>query len=250
MKDHPRFQDKVVVVTGASRGIGKEIAVRFGAEGGKVACVATSEANALSTATAIYDSGGVARAYGCDVGEADQVEATFSRITEELGPPEILVNNAGLARDALLMRMKDEDWERVLAVNLKGAYLCIKAASRAMMKARYGRILNVTSIIGTSGGAGQANYAAAKAGLIGLTKSVAKELGGRGITCNAVAPGFIETDMTADLPEEMREKIAATAPLGRLGQASDVAGVVLFFCSDDAGYVTGQTLVVDGGLTL
>jgi 3-oxoacyl-[acyl-carrier protein] reductase len=250
MKDRPRFQDKVVVVTGASRGIGKEIALRFGAEGARVASVATTEANALPTATAIFDSGGIARAYGCDVGDVDQVEAAFAKITEELGAPEILVNNAGLARDALLMRMKDEDWERVIAVNLKGAYLCIKTASRAMMKARYGRIVNVTSIIGTSGGAGQANYAAAKAGLIGLTKSVAKELGSRGITCNAVAPGFIETDMTADLPEAMREKIIATAPLGRLGQASDVAGVVLFFCSDDAAYVTGQTLVVDGGLTL
>lgn len=250
MRDRPRFQDKVVVVTGASRGIGKEIAARFGAEGAKVACVATTEANALPTATAIFDAGGVARAYGCDVGDADQVEVAFAKISEELGAPEVLVNNAGLARDSLLMRMKDEDWERVLAVNLKGAYLCIKAASKSMMKARFGRIVNVTSIIGTSGGAGQANYAAAKAGLIGLTKSVAKELGSRGITCNAVAPGFIETDMTADLPDEMRQKILATAPLGRLGEASDVAGVVLFFCSDDAAYVTGQTLVVDGGLTL
>ncbi|MBX7132924.1 MAG: 3-oxoacyl-[acyl-carrier-protein] reductase [Fimbriimonadaceae bacterium] len=245
-----RFKDKVVAVTGASRGIGREIAIRFAQEGAKVACIATTETNAMPTASSIFDSGGIARAYGCDVSDADQVDATFAKIAEELGAPEILINNAGLARDALMMRMKDEDWERVIGVNLKGSYLCIKTASRPMMKARYGRIVNLTSIIGLSGAAGQANYAAAKAGLIGLTKSVAKELGSRGITCNAVAPGFIETDMTTDLPAEMKESVVKTAPLGRLGTPADVAGVVLFFASDDAGYITGQTLVVDGGLTL
>lgn len=245
-----RFKDRVVAVTGASRGIGREIAIRFGQEGAKVACIATTEANALPTATTIFDAGGTARAYGCDVSSPDQVEATFAKISEEFGAAEILINNAGLARDGLMMRMKDDDWERVIAVNLKGAFLCIKTASRPMMKARFGRIVNLTSIIGLSGAAGQANYAAAKAGLIGLTKSVAKELGSRGITCNAVAPGFIETDMTAELPAEMKDSVVKTAPLGRLGTPGDIAGVVLFLASDDAGYMTGQTLVVDGGLTL
>lgn len=245
-----RFKDRVVAVTGASRGIGREIAIRFGQEGAKVACIATTEANALPTATTIFDEGGTARAYGCDVSDTDQVEATFAKVIEEFGAPEILINNAGLARDGLMMRMKDDDWERVIAVNLKGAFLCIKTASRPMMKARFGRIVNLTSIIGLSGAAGQANYAAAKAGLIGLTKSVAKELGSRGITCNAVAPGFIETDMTAELPPEMKDSVIKTAPLGRLGTPDDIAGVVLFLASDDAGYMTGQTLVVDGGLTL
>lgn len=245
-----RFKDRVVLVTGASRGIGKEIAIRFAAEGGRVACVATQEANALPTATAIFDADGIARAYGCDVSDPSQVDATLSKITEELGAPEILINNAGLARDGLMMRLKDEDWQRVVDVNLKGPFVLARAASRTMMKARYGRIINITSIIGLTGAAGQVNYAAAKAGLVGMTKAIAKELGSRGITCNAVAPGFIETDMTADLSDDVKQKVLATAPLGRLGTPADVAGVVLFLASDDAGYITGQTLVVDGGLTL
>lgn len=245
--DPMRFSEKVVVVTGASRGIGKEIALAFAREGAKVACVATSLGGAQGTVDAIGES---ARAYACDVSDAAQVEALFEAVAKDLGTPAVLVNNAGITRDTLIVRMKDEDWDRVLAVNLKGAFLTTRAVTRAMMKARYGRIVNVSSIIGQTGAAGQANYAAAKAGLSGLTKSVAKELGGRGVTCNAVAPGFIETDMTEALPAEMKEHVLKTAPTGRLGSPADIAAAVLFLASEEAGYITGQTLTVDGGLTL
>ncbi len=242
-----RFENQVVVVTGASRGIGRAIAEGFAKEGGRVACVATTEKGAFSTAEAI---GGGAKGYACDVSDTNAVEALFTKIQEELGTPSVLVNNAGINRDTLMMRMKDEDWDRVLDVNLKGAFLCIRAVTRVMMKARYGRIINVSSIIGQTGAAGQANYAASKAGLFGLTMSVAKELGSRGITCNAVAPGFIETDMTEALPPELKESVIKTAPVGRLGSPRDVAPAVLFLASTDAAYITGQTLTVDGGLTL
>lgn len=242
-----RFQDKTVVVTGASRGIGREIALAFAREGAKVACVATTEAGAQATVDAI---GGEAKAYACDVSDAASVDALIEAVTKDFGVPAVLVNNAGITRDTLLLRMKDDDWDRVLAVNLKGAFLTTRAVTRGMMKARYGRIVNISSIIGQTGAAGQANYAAAKAGLSGLTKSVAKELGSRGITCNAVAPGFIETDMTESLPAEMRESVVKSAPAGRLGSPADIAAAVLFLASEEAGYITGQTLTVDGGLTL
>ncbi len=244
------FEGKVVIVTGASRGIGREIATQFGAKGAKVACVATSEAGAAGTVEAITSAGGEAKAYGCDVSDSAAVEALFASISADFGTPSVLVNNAGITRDTLMMRMKDEDWDRVLDINLKGAFLCIRAATKPMMKARYGRIVNITSIVGQSGAAGQVNYSASKAGLIGMTKSVAKELGSRGITCNAVAPGFIETDMTHDLPAEFKETVIKNAPAGRLGSGSDIAAAVLFLASDDASYITGQTLTVDGGLTL
>lgn len=240
-----RFQDQVVIVTGASRGIGRGLAHAFAAEGAKVACVATTVENAQATAEPI---GG--HAYGCDVSDVAQVEATFAKIAEDLGVPHVLVNNAGIARDALMMRLKDEDWDRVMDVNLKGAFLWIRTASRPMMKARYGRIINISSVIGLHGAAGQTNYAAAKAGLVGLTMSVAKELGSRGITCNAVAPGFIQTDMTEGLPEEFRLQVEKQAPAGRLGTPEDIAPAVLFLASREAAYVTGQTLTVDGGLFL
>lgn len=243
-----RFQDKVVVVTGASRGIGREIAVRFAAEGAKVACIATSQGNADATVTVLTGSGH--KGYACDVSDADQVDATVKQIESDLGSIAILVNNAGITRDTLMMRMSVADWDTVLGVNLRGAFNCSKAVMRGMMKARWGRIINVTSIVGLHGAAGQANYSASKAGLVGLTMSTAKELGSRGITCNAVAPGFIETDMTAELPEAMRESVVANAPLGRLGSPGDIAAAILFFASEDAAYVTGQTLTVDGGLTL
>lgn len=243
-----RFQDRTVVVTGASRGIGRAIALAFAAEGAKVACVATSVAGAQATVDAI--GGDTAQAYACDVSDSASVEALFNQIQSDMGTPAVLVNNAGITRDGLMMRMKDDDWDRVLSVNLKGAFLCIRAVTRSMMKARTGRIVNVGSVIGSTGAAGQVNYAAAKAGLVGLTKSVAKELGSRGITCNLVAPGFIETDMTESLPPEMKEHVSKTAPAGRLGTPEDIAAAVLFLADNQTSYITGQTLTVDGGLTL
>ena len=238
---------KVAIVTGASRGIGKEIARQLALAGAKVACIATTESGAQSAATEIgLGSIGLA----CDVGNMAQVATTFDQVVAQLGSLDILVNNAGITRDNLLIRMSEEDWDEVIRVNLKGSFNCIKAASRPMMKARWGRIVNVTSIVGLGGQAGQANYAASKAGLIGLTKSTAKELGSRGITCNAIAPGFIETDMTHALPEEMKESIQKNAPAGRLGTTSDIAATALFLCSEGSSYITGQVLVVDGGLTL
>lgn len=241
------FQDQVVIVTGASRGIGRAIAAAFAAKGAKVACVATTLANATATAETIGES---ARAYACDVSDSASVEALFEAVLADLGTPSVLVNNAGITRDGLVIRMKEEDWDRVLAVNLKGAYNCIRAAAKPMMKARYGRIINITSIIGQTGAAGQANYAASKAGLIGLTKSIAKELGSRNVTCNAVAPGFITTDMTAELADDFRAHVEKSAPAGRLGTPEDIAGAVVFLAEASSSYITGQTLTVDGGLSL
>lgn len=239
------FSDQVVIVTGASRGIGRGIAEAFAKAGAKVACVATTQAGADQTASAIGGKG-----YACDVSDAAAVEALIEAVIADLGVPSVLVNNAGITRDTLILRMKDEDWDRVIDVNLKGAFLTCRAVAKPMMKARYGRIINLSSVIGLGGGAGQANYAAAKAGVLGLTMSIAKELGSRNITCNAIAPGFIETDMTHDLPEDFRAQVEKTAPAGRLGTAEDIAPAVLFLASKEAAYITGQTLVVDGGLTL
>lgn len=239
------FSDQVVIVTGASRGIGRGIAEAFAKAGAKVACVATTQAGADQTASAIGGKG-----YSCDVSDAGAVEALIEAVVADLGVPSVLVNNAGITRDTLILRMKDEDWDRVIDVNLKGAFLMCRAVAKPMMKARYGRIINLSSVIGLGGGAGQANYAAAKAGILGLTMSIAKELGSRNITCNAIAPGFVETDMTHDLPEDFRAQVEKTAPAGRLGTADDIAPAVLFLASKEAAYITGQTLVVDGGLTL
>lgn len=244
------FSGQTVAVTGASRGIGRAIALAFGRRGARVACVATTVDGAGKTAQAIQEAGGAAEAYACDIASAQSVESFVEAVVERSGAPSVLVNNAGITADNLMMRMKDEDWERVLRVNLTGAFLLTRAMSRPMMKARYGRIVNISSVIGLHGGAGQANYAAAKAGLVGLTLSVAKELGSRGITCNAVAPGFIETDMTENLPEDFRAHVLKTAPAGRLGTPDDVAAAVLFLASPEAAYITGQTLTVDGGLYL
>jgi 3-oxoacyl-[acyl-carrier protein] reductase len=240
------FQGQIVVVTGASRGIGQAIARAFAEKGAHVACVATTVQGAERTASELKG----ARAFAANISDVDQVEALVEGVTSQMGTPSVIVNNAGITKDTLIMRMKDEDWDSVLDVNLKGAFLMVRGFSRSMMKARYGRIVNLSSVIGLHGAAGQANYAAAKAGLIGLTMSVAKEYGSRGITCNAVAPGFIESDMTAELPVEFREHVVKTAPAGRLGTGNDVAAAVLFLASKEASYITGQVLTVDGGLML
>ena len=240
------FSDQIAVVTGASRGIGRTIAESLAGAGACVACVATTLEGAQGTAGGLQG----ARAYACDVSDSEAVERLVGAIATEMGTPSVLINNAGITRDALLLRMKDEDWDRVLAVNLRGTFLLVRGFTKSMMKARYGRIVNLGSVIGEHGGAGQSNYAASKAGIEGFTKAVAKELGSRGITCNAVSPGFIETDMTADLPTEFREYVEKHAPAGRLGVAADVAAAVLFLASREAGYITGQTLTVDGGLML
>lgn len=235
------------MVTGASRGIGKAIAVALARAGAKVACASTKTGGCDD---AVREIGEGAIGIACDVSSTEQVEAAVEATMSKLGSLDILVNNAGLARDQLMLRMSEDDWDRVLDVNLKGAWRCIKAAAKPMMKARWGRIVNVSSIVGIGGQAGQANYAASKAGLLGLTRSVAREFGGRGITCNAIAPGFIETDMTSGLPEEMRENVIKTAPLGRLGTADDVAAAAVFLAGEGSAYITGQVLVIDGGLTL
>lgn len=245
-----KFQGQTVIVTGASRGIGKEIALQFAQEGATVACIATSATNAEPTVSAITEAGGKAQAYGLDISDSAAVKSVFEAIESDHGAPSVLVNNAGVTKDTLLMRMSDEDWDKVVSVNLKGAFLCTRAVIRSMMKARYGRIVNLTSVIGLHGQAGQANYSASKAGLLGLTMSTAKELGSRGVTCNAVAPGFIETDMTHDLPEEFRKKVVTDCPVGRLGTPADIAAAVLFLASQEAAFITGQCLTVDGGLML
>lgn len=246
-----KFENQIAIVTGASRGIGKSIALALAKEGATVVSVATTLEGASASSDWIHsETGRASHAFACNIGDASSVEALTNFMSEKIGSPSILVNNAGITRDAILLRMKDEDWDDVMTVNLKGTFLMIRAFTKPMMKARYGRIVNLASVIGQSGGAGQANYAASKAGIEGLTKSVAKEYGSRGITCNAVAPGFIETDMTAHLSPEMREHVMKNAPLQRLGSSDDVAAAVLFLASPEAAYITGQTLTVDGGLTL
>lgn len=242
------FSNQIVVVTGASRGIGKAIALAFGRAGAHVVCVATTVQGADRTADEVRASGGEATGFACDIGETESVELFVGAVVEQLGVPAVLVNNAGITADTLMMRMKDEDWDRVLDVNLKGAFRLIRSFSRHMMKARYGRIVNISSVVGLHGAAGQANYAAAKAGLVGLTMATAKELGSRGVTCNAIAPGFIQTDMTGELPEEFKSHVEKTAPAGRLGTPEDIAPAVLFLASQESAYITGQTLTVDGGL--
>lgn len=242
------LRGKRAVVTGAGRGIGKAIAERLGGLGADVAIVDIDGETASATAAEIARTGVRATGYALDVGDSEAVATVFKQIIEDLGGIDILVNNAGLTRDNLLIRMSPEDWDLVMRVNLKGAFNCIRAAARPMMAQRSGRIINIASIVGQIGNAGQANYAASKAGLIALTKTVAKEFGGRGITANAVAPGFIETPMTDRLSEKAKEDFASKILLRRFGKPADVANVVAFLASDGGDYVTGQTINVDGGM--
>jgi 3-oxoacyl-[acyl-carrier protein] reductase len=242
------LQDKLVLVTGASRGIGQGIAAAFGAAGAIVAGTATTAAGAEAISGALAAAGHRGRGYAMDVNDAAQVEATLAAIQQQHGEIAILVNNAGITRDNLLMRMKDDEWDAIMATNLKSVYRLSKAVIRAMMKARSGRIINVTSVIGSMGNAGQTNYAAAKAGVEGFSRALAREVGSRGITVNCVAPGFIDTDMTRALPEAQRTALVGQIPLSRLGVVEDVAGAVLFLASDAASYITGCTLHVNGGM--
>jgi 3-oxoacyl-[acyl-carrier protein] reductase len=246
-----RFENQVAVVTGAGRGIGHAIAVRLAKEGARVASVSRTEANAHKTAEEINGARAeAAKAYAVDVADHAAVQKIGAQILEDFGRVDILVNNAGVTRDGLSMRMSLEDWDTVLNTNLKGAFNFTQALMRPMIKQRSGRIINITSVIGLIGNAGQANYAASKAGLIGLTKSLARELASRGITVNAIAPGLIETDMTGGLSDEVRQSILQKVPLGKLGQPDDIASAVAYLASAEANYVTGQVLTVDGGMVM
>lgn len=246
-----KLAGRVALVTGGSRGIGRAIALGLGREGASVAVNYLASGRAAEEVVAeIQRMGRDAAPVQGDVGCADAVESMAKQVLERFGRIDILVNNAGIARDSLLLRMKPEDWEAVVRTNLTGVFNCTRVVARQMIRQRSGRIINVASVVGVTGNTGQANYAAAKAGIIGFTKSVARELASRNITVNAVAPGFIETDMTGRLPREVREELVGRIPLGRSGTAGDVAEVVLFLASDGAGYITGQTFHVDGGMVM
>ncbi len=242
------MSSQITLVTGASRGIGRAIAMRLAAAGHFVIGTATTGSGADAIGKAIAEAGLKGTGKVLDVADAASVESFIKGVVDEFGTPTILVNNAGITRDNLLMRMKDEDWDAVIQTNLTSIYRLSKAAMKGMIKVRFGRIVNITSVVGATGNAGQANYAAAKAGIIGFTKSLAKELGSRNITVNAVAPGFIDTDMTRSLTDEHKKALVGQIPLGRLGQAEEIAGAVAFLCSSDGGYITGETLHVNGGM--
>lgn len=242
------LEGQVALVTGGSRGIGRAIAEALAQGGARVAVVARNAAGAEAAAAELPGEGH--RGYGCDVASGEAVAETVGAVEADLGAVGILVNNAGITRDNLLLRMKEEDWDTVLDVNLKGAFHTVKAVAKGMMKRRDGVIINVTSVVGLMGNAGQANYAASKAGLVGFTKSVARELASRGVRCNAVAPGYIRTDMTAELGDAQAEALQDSIPLQRLGDPDDISGVVRFLAGPGARYITGQVLAVDGGMVM
>jgi len=247
---HMRFEDQVAIVTGAGRGIGRAIALRLASEGARVACVSRTQQNAQNVADEINAPRLAAKAYAVDVADHAAVQKVGSQILNDFGRADILVNNAGVRRDALAMRMSVEDWDAVIGTNLRGAFSFTQAIVRAMTKQRTGRIINISSVIGLMGNAGQTNYAASKAGLIGFTKSLARELASRNITVNAVAPGFVTTDMTAALSDEIKNTIHAKIPLGRTATPEEIANAVVFLASAEAGYITGQVLCVDGGIVM
>lgn len=246
-----KLENKTVLVTGASRGIGREIALIFAKEGANIVVnYSGSKEKAEEVVNEITALGQKAIAYQCNVSDGESVQTMVKETIAEFGSLDILVNNAGITRDNLLMRMKDDEWDDVININLKGVFLCTKAVTRQMMKQRAGKIINVSSIVGVIGNPGQANYVAAKSGVIGLTKTTAKELASRNITVNAIAPGFITTDMTDQLKDDVKEAMLAQIPLGKFGQAKDIANAVLFLASDDANYITGQTIHIDGGMVM
>ena len=242
------LDNKVCLVTGATRGIGKAIASQLGKQGAIVVGTATSDSGADSISAYLSEQGVKGKGMKLNVADADSIESVLKAIVEEFGPITVLVNNAGITKDNLMMRMKEDEWDDVLNTNLKSVYRLSKQVMRGMMKARSGRIINITSVVGVSGNAGQANYAASKAGVIGFTKSLAQEIASRGVTVNAVAPGFIQTDMTDALTDEQKDKMAANIPAGKLGQPDDIASAVVFLASDESAYITGTTMHVNGGM--
>ena len=245
-----KLSKKIAVVTGASRGIGKAMAETYAQAGAHVICVSRNEDALNGVANLIRSNGGSASIAACNVSDLENFQKLIKDTADNYGSVDILVNNAGITRDTLIMRMSEDDWDTVIDINLKGAFNGIKAVTRTMMKQKSGRIINISSVVGLTGNAGQVNYAASKAGLIGLTKSAAKEIGSRGITVNCIAPGYIATDMTNQLDDQAKDLLISQIPLGRIGSPDDIAATALFLASDEAGYITGQTFTVDGGMVM
>ena len=245
-----KLSKKIAVVTGASRGIGKAMAETYAQAGAHVICVSRNEDALNGVANLIRSNGGSASIAACNVSDLENFQKLIKDTADNYGSVDILVNNAGITRDTLIMRMSEDDWDIVIDINLKGAFNGIKAVTRTMMKQKSGRIINISSVVGLTGNAGQVNYAASKAGLIGLTKSAAKEIGSRGITVNCIAPGYIATDMTDQLDDQAKDLLISQIPLGRIGSPDDIAATALFLASDEAGYITGQTFTVDGGMVM